>query len=255
IVAGLERAPRLGEMRELLRRRLDPGFERARVPVESGVAALHGLVDLETEAPVEVEAVDLMPVPLAERVGEAAADRPAGVDADQVLSLRGCDDFFRCRVGGNEPAAPLARGGVRRLVEQEPGVLGHIVENAAKLVERRTGGVEVFASERERGRCLAALADQPQRNVTLLDASRLAHLAAVETHEVGALAGEFAKQHLAGLQNAAEPLRELEEPCLHRRRSRSASACFAWPCAASAPAPGSRAAPPGRSRLRPPPSA
>src|SRR5205085_12227708 len=78
IFAGLERAPRPREELELLRRLRHAPGERGRLPVEAGVARLHGLVALAVQAPVEVEAVDLVPIALAQRIGKAAVARPAG---------------------------------------------------------------------------------------------------------------------------------------------------------------------------------
>src|SRR3990172_2122618 len=79
-------------------RRGGGGGERARpppelrlegrgLPIDPRVAGLHRLVAGKEEAPFQVEAVDLVPVALAERVGEAAVDRPPAKKADNVHPL------------------------------------------------------------------------------------------------------------------------------------------------------------------------
>ncbi|MNP78132.1 hypothetical protein D3C76_1756820 [compost metagenome] len=57
-------------------------------PQLAGIVGLHGLAIVVEQAPVEVEAVGLMPAKGAKGAGEAPADRAGGIDPDQIQVTR-----------------------------------------------------------------------------------------------------------------------------------------------------------------------
>ena len=107
VLAGLERAPRQRQLFELLARLHHLVGEVAWFPVEARVARLHRLVALAVEAPVEVEAVDLVPVALAAGIGKTAVERAAGVEADEVAAGRRAHRLLEHRRRRRERAATL----------------------------------------------------------------------------------------------------------------------------------------------------
>src|SRR6185503_17966686 len=72
------------QKRKIPGRRFQFQLKNLCIPFEAGVARLHRAVALAVQAEVEVEAVDLVPVLLPERVGEAAHLRAAGIDTDEI---------------------------------------------------------------------------------------------------------------------------------------------------------------------------
>src|SRR5207237_5621299 len=171
-------------------------------------------------APVEVEAVDRVPVALAKRIGEAAIDRPAGIEPDQISCFSCSNDLTHGVLRRCQRAAALVGGRLRLFVDQQPGIFGQLRQNLPQCAERLFCNLKGVNSERNRCRRLPPLPHETQRQAALLHASRLAHLALVEANEVGALAAEVAKQSLARTNLARELVAELEELLFHGRLSR-----------------------------------
>src|SRR5690606_31392608 len=94
------------EERELAGGGLQLLVEHPRIPLEAGVAGFHGLVAAPIQAPVEVEAVDLVPVALPEGARKAATGSACGVNADKIGAVRAGDNLVDHRFRGREcPAA------------------------------------------------------------------------------------------------------------------------------------------------------
>jgi hypothetical protein len=148
-------------------------------------------------------------------------DGTGGVDADHVAAggdvVHGIDRIGRARQPPIVP--PLARtrhGGV----EQE-GILVELDAGGAQLGHepRQPGAVGGrIAAERQRPAGVAASVDQVEGDGALFDTAGLAHAAAREADEVGALAGERAGEHLAAAQQRRDGIGEGEEGVLHGRQ-------------------------------------
>src|SRR6185295_410717 len=87
VPARRERARLLGEACQLLAREAHLVPEGRAVPCTARVPRLHRLVARVVEAPAEVEVLHRVPVARAQRVGEAAVDRAARVEADEIEAL------------------------------------------------------------------------------------------------------------------------------------------------------------------------
>ena len=107
-----------------------------------------------------------------------------------------------------------------------------IIEDIAQGDERFFRGCSL---ERQRGRGLAPVADEPQGHIRLLHGSGLPHARLREANEIGALAGEVAKQRLSGAKLALEAIDEFKKPALQAPPNTSTSekrhagaACPQW---------------------------
>ncbi len=161
-----------------------------------------------------------MPVALPERVGEAAVDRPRGVDADEVEALRrvenGRDDAFGRgqRIAADDPA----RMDIGRIMQVR--IVGQVRHQGAQRRERmqqRLAVARQIAANRHAMLGVLATDDQVQPYIALLDRSRLADLALVHAHEIGHLGIERAGVNLAREKRAVEKGGELVEIGFHRR--------------------------------------
>ena len=102
------------------------------VPVGAGVGRLHRLVAGAVERPVEVEALDAVPVALAAAVGEGAHDRAAGVEADQVEAARRLHHRVDQRAGARQVSRFLAMAVVDRVGQQEVRVVRHLGSSSSR---------------------------------------------------------------------------------------------------------------------------
>src|SRR6185312_2425641 len=84
IRAGRKLPRLLAEERQLLAGEAHLPIELRALPRRSGVGRLHRLVAIVIEAPAEVEALDRVPMPHAERAREALPDRSRGMEAHEV---------------------------------------------------------------------------------------------------------------------------------------------------------------------------
>ena len=220
--------------------------ERRCIPVEAGVARLHRLVApsgspvrLAIEAPVEVEAVDLVPVALAKRVREAAVDRAAGIEADQVAAPAPRRSLAPppCAAGASLPRRSVYVDCGSSLIRSH-GSSGRPAERHAQAREAALAHAarssSVPASARVADACRRSLT-QAQREIALLDAAGLPHQRLVEAHEVGALGRKdcrAASRRLRGPAQGVPPARRNAPSSVRRRRLRCSAA--ALPSARSA---------------------
>src|SRR4029450_2781180 len=99
-----------------------------RIPGKAGQRALHGLVGVMIETPLQVEGGRLVPVALAQRIREAAIYGTAGLEAPQTRAMRSVEDGVDYRLGRRQwPAADVASS-VDRRCDQQVRIVGDIRE-------------------------------------------------------------------------------------------------------------------------------
>ncbi len=223
VFPGTERPGRHRDMGELAARLVHFRDERALVPREARQRRLHRLVFAVVQAPLQVEGRRLVPIALAERVGEAAMDRSAGVDADEIEAGCGTEHRIDDRFGRRQGSA--ARGARRYDIgrDQQVRVLVHVRDDRAQRRDDRVQRLAVFgdiAGERYPMRRMSLAADQLDLEIALDDRARLPDLSAIHPDEVGGFGGEPRRVRLAGNERSVEDRGEIVKIRFHQRRRR-----------------------------------
>ncbi|MNC86145.1 hypothetical protein D3C83_17830 [compost metagenome] len=96
------------------------------------------------KTPVEIEAVDLVPVALPERIRESAINGPGGVNADQVEAIGARGDLLGHGFGWRQHAAAFVRRRIGCFGDQKPRVLRQLRQGITQARERAADEREVF---------------------------------------------------------------------------------------------------------------
>ncbi len=158
------------------------------------------------QAPVEVEAVGLVPAEGTERAGEAPADRARGINADQVQVTRFAVEQRQHIAEFRERLLLLAVAVPGAFVQAQVRVDGQQWQGLAQLRQGIRQALAVQLRIATQGHLLlglATVADQPQLRAGLADMPGLAHLGVVEAHELGLLGAVAKGELLATFQGGA----------------------------------------------------
>ena len=217
--ARRERLRRLDDVRDASRAAAILAVERRAVPGEPRQRRFHRLVGLVVEAPLQVERRRLVPVALPQRVGEAAAHRTAGVDADEVETLAGAEHGVDDFLGRRQRAAARRARGPHLGRDQEVRVGVELGQRGAQCRHRGGDRRRILfqaAGQRQQMHGVPRPAHPVDLEVALRDEAGLAHLAAVQAHEVGLLGREPRGVDVAVGDEAVEHGGEVVEVGLHR---------------------------------------
>ena len=189
------------------------------IPGEAGQPRLHRLVGAMIKAPVEIEVVDLMPVALAERVGEAAIDGAARVQADQIESRRRRRPRWRRSPPRRQGSAGPARDGMRdrRIKRWGSSARSASVERKSPTPAPRRARSAAISPQRDSCRRRRPPRTRPTRDsdwLTLPGWRTLPRF--IRTKSVDSAASHA--NRLAGVHQAVERARELLEIGFHRCR-------------------------------------
>jgi hypothetical protein len=158
-----------------------------------------------------------VPVALALAVREAAPHRTGRVEPDEVEALRRGEHLVDDGLGRRQHAAAVRARALDAVGQQQVRIVGEVGQHRTQAgdgVGDRRAVVGRVARHRERVLGVTRAAHEPDRELVLLDAAGLPHLAAVQAREVGRLAREVRDEPLARRERRAERVDPRVEPLL-----------------------------------------